>query len=333
MDKKGIAIDINEWTRYQQEVHIPQKNNRYDCGVFVLMCARAIAYNQPFSSYHQRDAPRYRSMIGRHILQGSLLDFIDQSVPYIFQLSPEHQTAQPHQEATLSLNVGRSLRRKTNISSQRPLMFTHVQPQSPYSTKSAAAAAAAAAVEEEEDSEDSEEIDDNTPKKEGTKYNPHNIYAQVNMMSKFSTTSAVAIVQEIDSVDYEEDADDKPTEGMIIGSAMFAQENGTKTLSVTKTKHSETEENLAYSNSDTEGSSETCESETKFGVDAVATSTRNRRGKSNEALTRKNKALRNSYWIKNEQKRKSNNNYKTALLDLNDSDLTSMPTGTDHQVR
>ena len=26
-------------------------------------------------------------------------------------------------------------------------------------------------------------------------------------------------------------------------------------------------------------------------------------------------------------------NYKTALLDLNDSDLTSMPTGTDHQVR
>ncbi len=33
------------------------------------------------------------------------------------------------------------------------------------------------------------------------------------------------------------------------------------------------------------------------------------------------------------KKRKSNKNYKTALLDLNDSDLTSMPTGTDHQVR
>jgi hypothetical protein len=271
-------------------------------------------------------------MIGRHILQGSLFDFIDQSVPYMFQLSPEHQTAQPHQVAILSLNVGTSLRRKTNISSQRPLMFTHVQPQSQYSTKSAAAAAATA-VEEEEDSEDSEEIDDNAPKKEGTKYNLHNIYAQVNMMSKFSTTSAAAIVQEEDSVDSEEDADDKPTEGMIIGSAIFAQENGTKTLSATKTEHSETEENLAYSNSDTEGSSETCESETKFGVDAVASSTRNRRRKSNEALTRKSKALRNNYWIKNEQKRKSNKNYKTALLALNDSDLTSMPTGTDHQVR
>ena len=197
-------------------------------------------------------------MIGRHILQGSLLDFIDQSVPYMFQLSPEHQTAQPHQAAALSLNVGTSLRRKTNISSQRPLMFTHVQPQSQYSTKSAAAAAAAAAVEEEEDSEDSEEIDDNTPEKKGTRYNLHNIYAQVNMMSKFSTTSAAAIVQEVDSVDSEEDVDDKPTEGtIIVGSAIFAQEYETKSLAGKRTKHSETKGTLANSNSDTEGSSET----------------------------------------------------------------------------
>jgi hypothetical protein len=153
------------------------------------------------------------------------------------------------------------------------------------------------------------------------------------MMSKFSTTSAPAIGGEEESVDSEEDADNKPTEGANIGSAIFAQEYGTKTLSVTKTKHFETEENLANSNSDTEGSSETCESETKFGMDAETSSPQKRKRISKETLTRKNKALRNSYWIKNEQKRKSNKNYKTALLDLNDSDLTSMPTGTDHQVR
>jgi hypothetical protein len=333
MDKKGIAIDINEWTQFQQEVHVPQQHNGYDCGMFVLMCARAIAYNQPFSSYHQRDVPRYRSMIGRHILQGSLLDFIDQSVPYMFQLTPEHQTAQPHQAATLSLNVGTSLRRKTNISSQRPLMFTHVQPQSQYSTKSTAAAAAiAAAAFEEEDSVDSEESNDYEQKFEGTKYNPQN-HVHVHISKNSSTKSAPAIGEEEQSVDSEEDADNKPTEGTNIGSAIFAQEYGTKALSVTKTKHfDETEEN-SNSNSDTEGSSETCESETKFGVDAEASSKRKRKGKSKEALARNNTARRNSYMIKNEQRRKSNKNYNTALLGLNDSDLTSMPTDTDHQVR
>ena len=194
-------------------------------------------------------------------------------------------------------------------------------------TTTAAIAAIAAAALEEEDSVDSEESNDYEQKFEGTKYNQQN-YVHVHISKNSS-----AIGEEEQSVDSEEDADNKPTEGTNIGSAIFAQEYGTKTLSVTKTKHFETEENWANSNSDTEGSSETCESETKFGMDAEASSTRKRKGKSKEALTRKNKALRNNYWIKNEQKRKSNKNYKTALLDLNDSDLTSMPTGTDHQVR
>ena len=370
MDKKGIAIDINEWTQYQQEVHVPQQNNGYDCGMFVLMCARAIAYNQPFSSYHQRDVQRYRSMIGRHILQGSLLDFTDQSVPYMFQLTPEQEPAQSHNTATESLFYGTSLRRKRNTSTHRQLSYTHVQPQrSQFFTKSTEAAieeedsedseetdgnvtqrqlsythvqpqrrsqfstkTAEAAI-EVEDSEDSEENDGNIePTIEETKCNPYKSHVHVNM-SIYSTKSVASVGEEVDLVDSGEDDDNKPTEGTKFGRAIFAQEYGTKTLSITKTKYSETEENLAYSNSDTEGTSETCESETKFGVDAVASSTRNRRGKSNEALTRKNKALRNNYWIKNEQKRKSNKNYKTALLDLNDSDLTSMPTGTDHQVR
>jgi hypothetical protein len=73
-----------------------------------------------------------------------------------------------------------------------------------------------------------------------------------------------AVGEEVDLIDSEGDADSKPTEGANIGRAKFAQEYGTKPLTVRGTKHSDTDENLANNNSDTEGSSETCESETKF---------------------------------------------------------------------
>ena len=278
---------------------------------------------------------RYRSMIGRQILQGSLVDFTDQSVPYMFQLTPELEPAKSHKTATESLNFGTSLRRKRNTSStQRQLRYTHVQPQkSLFSMKLAEAAI------EKEDSEDSEKSDGNVSQRQL----PYT-HVQPQWRSLFSTKTAETAFEEEDSENSEENADNmepkieetkyNPYKSHVhFNISIFAEEYGTKSLAGRRAKFSETEENLANSNSDTEGSSETCESETKFGMDAEASSPQKRKQISKETLTRKNKALRNNYWIKNEQKRKSNKNYKTALLDLNDSDLTSMPTGTDHQVR
>jgi hypothetical protein len=92
MDKKQIPLDTSEWRCFHQETIVPQQNNGFDCGMFVIMCARAIAYNQPLHSYHQEDMPRYRLMIGRHILRQSLLDSNNQSVPYMFDLPPSITT-------------------------------------------------------------------------------------------------------------------------------------------------------------------------------------------------------------------------------------------------
>ena len=371
MDKKEIAIDINEWTRFQQEVHVPQQHNDYDCGMFVLMCARAIAYNQPFSSYHQRDMPRYRSMIGRHILQGSLLDFTDQSVSYMFQLTPELEPAQFHKTATESLIPGTSLRRKRNTSTQRQLSYTHVQPQSSkFSIKSTEAAieeedsedseetdgnvtqrqlsythilpqkrssnfstkSAETAI-EEEDSEDSEENDGNIePRIEETQCNPYKSHVNVNM-SIYSTKSVASVGEEVDLVGAGEDDDSKPTEGTKFGRAIFAQEFGTKSLTERRTKYSETDEILANNDSDTEGSSETCESETKFRVDVTTSLKHKKKNRSSEYIQNKNKHLRNALRLKNQTQRKCNEFYKLALLDLNDSEVSSLMVGYNHQVR
>jgi len=83
MDKTRESLNMNEWQCFHKEPGVPQQENGYDCGVFVLMCARAIAYNQPLTSYHQDNMQRYRLMIGRDILRGSLLDSNSQSMPYM----------------------------------------------------------------------------------------------------------------------------------------------------------------------------------------------------------------------------------------------------------
>lgn len=93
LDKRQITLNTNDWRCFHKEPGIPQQNNDYDCGVFVIMCARALAYNQPLTSYNQEDMPQYRLMIGRHILRESLLDSNNQSIPYMQDLNPVHQGA------------------------------------------------------------------------------------------------------------------------------------------------------------------------------------------------------------------------------------------------
>ena len=46
MDKKGIAIDINDWTQFQQEDYVPQQHNGYDCGVYTCALGYLISANK-----------------------------------------------------------------------------------------------------------------------------------------------------------------------------------------------------------------------------------------------------------------------------------------------
>ena len=90
--KRGLTLNArNEWSLIQNEEHVPQQHNGFDCGMFVIMCTRAIAYDQSLATYFQSDMPRYRKMVGRHIIRGSLQDPNDDSFPYFFDLPPRQQ--------------------------------------------------------------------------------------------------------------------------------------------------------------------------------------------------------------------------------------------------
>jgi hypothetical protein len=92
LNKRGLTLNAtNEWRLIQNEAHVPQQHNGFDCGMFVIMCTRAIAYDQSLTTYHQFDMPRYRKMIGRHIIRGSLQEQEDGSFPYFFDLPPRQR--------------------------------------------------------------------------------------------------------------------------------------------------------------------------------------------------------------------------------------------------
>jgi hypothetical protein len=92
LNKRGLTLNAtNEWRLIQKEAHVPQQHNGYDCGMFVIMCTRAIAYDQSLTTYYQSDMPRYRKMVGRHIIRGSLQGQEDDSFPYFFDLPPRQQ--------------------------------------------------------------------------------------------------------------------------------------------------------------------------------------------------------------------------------------------------
>ena len=136
MDKKQMHFDQSEWKCYHSEAEVPQQQNGFDCGMFVIMCARAIAYNKPLTSYHQRDMPRYRTMIGRHILRHSLLDSLNQSIPYMYDLppsgfvlpQPQHQTGQPAEsllnDPAISPRVTIHMSNPTTTTSSKPSVYS-----------------------------------------------------------------------------------------------------------------------------------------------------------------------------------------------------------------
>jgi sentrin-specific protease 1 len=57
-DKKGIKLDLLDWTDYQPR-EIPMQRNGYDCGVFACKFAECIASGRPFY-FSQVDMPLYR---------------------------------------------------------------------------------------------------------------------------------------------------------------------------------------------------------------------------------------------------------------------------------
>jgi len=50
-DKKKIIIDQNEWKLIESEANVPQQNNSFDCGVFIIMFADFLADDLPIDSF------------------------------------------------------------------------------------------------------------------------------------------------------------------------------------------------------------------------------------------------------------------------------------------
>lgn len=71
LNKKKIAIDVNDWKLISQEPHVPQQHNGYDCGVFTIVCSDFISDDLPLK-YSQNDISNMRQKIGCDILRGSL---------------------------------------------------------------------------------------------------------------------------------------------------------------------------------------------------------------------------------------------------------------------
>lgn len=379
MDKKKTALNTHEWKLSHQEIHVPQQHNGFDCGVFVVMCTRAIAYNQPFSSYHQSGMPQYRSMIGRHILRGSLLDSNKQSVPYMYNLTPELQAAPLHQVSadlsTAAGNISSNHQSTKGYSSTKSGFVKHTSSSSSSCTKTSSAVTTAAvtgydSLDSEEDeevqhhktksnqlsrdvnSEDSEEDDEspnffsvlfaNTKKSSADmKYNTSKSQVPTNSScnnknnsSTIGKKTSVAAAGEEDSVVSEENEDQllhqKKSNLLIRGKTATVSDptNAKKRWSVMK-HHSESMI-IGEEYSETDCTSETCDSVKQFRFVADITT---KPQKGHRDLQRKNQALRNTRWIKKENQRKSGKFYKCALLDLNDTDMSSIPTGADHQVR
>jgi sentrin-specific protease 1 len=70
-EKKGMAIDENDWTLRSQLRSVPQQNNGCDCGVFSIICADFISDDLPLS-YSQDDMLAFRIKIAAAIIRGSL---------------------------------------------------------------------------------------------------------------------------------------------------------------------------------------------------------------------------------------------------------------------
>jgi len=67
--KKKATIDPNSWKLFDQERHVPQQHNGYDCGVYTIACADFISDDLPLE-YSQQHMRHLRQKYGCAILRG-----------------------------------------------------------------------------------------------------------------------------------------------------------------------------------------------------------------------------------------------------------------------
>ncbi len=71
--KKKINFDITEWNIFEGAKGIPQQNNGYDCGVFIIMYMEFLSRDISLLELHCSDMENWRKKIALTILSGSLL--------------------------------------------------------------------------------------------------------------------------------------------------------------------------------------------------------------------------------------------------------------------
>jgi hypothetical protein len=70
---KGIVFDEDNWSIFEGEKGIPQQNNGYDCGIFVLMFMDFISRDISVLNLHCNEMELWRKKIALTIIRGSLL--------------------------------------------------------------------------------------------------------------------------------------------------------------------------------------------------------------------------------------------------------------------
>lgn len=71
-EKEKVAINLDEWTDYDEDDTIPRQHNYFDCGVFALMFMSHLALGKPFA-FSQADMPDLRKRMAHEIVNDSLL--------------------------------------------------------------------------------------------------------------------------------------------------------------------------------------------------------------------------------------------------------------------
>ena len=293
MDKKQTVLNFNEWRCFHKESGVPQQTNGYDCGVFVLMFAIAIAYNQPLTSFSQEDMPRYRFMIKQHILRGSLLDLQNNFVPYMNDLpigdllsrEPYRFSGHKHRPTNYTANRCSS---HTELQNQRPTIKSNSDNKL-----------------DESDSEYDEEYDHN---------HPLPVVNDTNSIDSDDTDNQIDINRSIGCIT------DVPNETppTLLSSYQINENTISKADNRYKIRNLRKGEETSYASEfdDTavDNLSDSCESESKLYCIEDTRSI-------NQKQLKNTSAHKTSYWKKRKEKQISSINYKKGLLGFNDANL------------
>jgi sentrin-specific protease 1 len=83
--KKGVTLQPSDWKLISHRNGIPQQQNKFDCGTFVIACADALSDDLPLNetTYNQERMPIWRQKIAVDILRGKLTYYPDANPIYI----------------------------------------------------------------------------------------------------------------------------------------------------------------------------------------------------------------------------------------------------------